>query len=128
MLLSAVPGGATTPPNGNGLESFDSSCGTITTTAGGAGFYVGGEKYALTALDGTITPTGGGESHSFTKTSGKRTGMTGAAITCTGSVYDDNGTFDFTATGVPVSKWRHRSRLAREREGPPPATGRPGGG
>ena len=97
MLLPAVPAAAT--PNGNGLQTFETDCGTVT-TGGGASFYVEGQKYLTETFTGTFTPEGG-SAETVTKTYGNRTGQTGPSISCRAEGGDGHGgTFEFTVTGV----------------------------
>ena len=97
MLLPAIPAAAT--PSGNGLQTFETNCGTVT-TGGGASFYVNGQKYLTETFTGTFTPAGGSP-EIVSKTYGNRTGQTGGSITCSASGDDGHGgTFSFTVTGV----------------------------
>jgi hypothetical protein len=103
VALSASSAAAATPP-GKGLESFPATCNgqaTTITASSGAAFWVADQKYVLQSITFVFTPTGG-DPQTFTKTYGKRKGLTGPPIHCTGSFSDPEGTATFDATGVPT--------------------------
>jgi hypothetical protein len=85
------------------LVTFPATCDgqpvTVTTTSG-AGFWLDGQHYLLTTVDATFETEQGPVT--FDKDCGHRTGLTDSAITCTGTIVEDEGTGLFTVTAVAV--------------------------
>jgi hypothetical protein len=93
-LVVAGSATATTPPNGGGLVTVDSSCGPLT-LSNGYTFYVNGVKYQVKSWTYTTAPG------TPTKTLGTKNGLTAGSIECSGTITDQKGTpSGFDAIGV----------------------------
>ena len=105
VALAATPAAASTAPAGQGLESVPATCNgqPATIVAGsGAALWLGDQRYVLTSFHGSFVPAGGGETESYIRAYGERSGLTGEPVDCSGSVTSAGGVFSFDATAVPV--------------------------
>ena len=89
--------------NGNGQQVITASCttaGDVTVyTSSGQSAWVDDTHWVVQSFSGTFTTTGG-ETFSFSKTYGNKTGFSGAQE-CTGSQTEDGGTFTFDVWVAP---------------------------
>ena len=106
MATAAVAAPAEAAPPGNGLEQIDGvTCNgdaVDVTATSGAAFWIGGQKYVMTSSEFTFTPTGE-DPETETKTYGRRNGLSGEAITCTGGESFPEGSFSFVVNAVPIN-------------------------